>query len=1493
MPDRDRQNSPTEPFVEVCPNTLLANQYWIKRELSRGGWAVVYLAQDRELFDKSVAIKVLRTEQLSQDRPDDSRIKGQFFQEMQALSRIDHPNVVKVLNYGETPGGKLYIVMQYINGVTLDEVIGKDGMDLKQVAYIVRQIGRALTAAHEQGILHCDLKPKNIMLQDYGESMVKLIDFGVARVCDSRAATSMASHDYSGKGTWQYCSPEELTGGKIGEWTDLYAFGVIAYEMITGCRPFAADTPSNLAAAQRASVEVTAKDLRMELPDAANVVLLKALEYDPVKRRHSYTLAHKFGEELAQALEGDNYRTHHIGQTPAAGKKGEQTASPGANQGSAERPPSAPFNAHVLCLGLLEDPAASPEKQIEDRKRLDEIVRRTPTFQRESDRVRSRHSHESLALLFNRHASDAVLCGLEAASELRKHPNLRVRMGAHTGPIFYVKTEGGQAYPIGGGINIAEQVMNCGDTGHILLSESITDKLDQPGEWREALRDLGEHEARPGTPVHFFNLCRDGLGNPQTPRRFDEKAGSNTNGETDSGLPEILTLGLSVSMRENHNEKGAKREKLEYKPDRIGNAPSRPVAKAVTSQILRDKLADLRQDVEKLIRRAREGGNHEGISLEDTAYALAQYVLPNGGMESLVGQIAHPQFDIEADLVAEIPWELLEERFYGCSNGHRFNSPLTYCGHCQNPLQLKSSRLALDYHLTHVARGSGYGPAPTQPGSQSKRFLFIEDPTGEFCAPDDDDETGALPPASPGLDPRRFCSSHLKALRTWAKRAGYQVQRLPGVNAKRGAVLPALRDPDVAAIYFFGHCRISDKEGESYLVLADNRLLSGSEIEQAAPQARFIFLNACEAASTHSDWDLDDGPLSLAHAFAQGGLDKVVIAPIWPVVSVQAAETARRFFDLAWQGMSLGESLKQSRAESHRLFEQGQAHLAWFSYRYFGDPNEKLAHPAVVPPPVDKTEEVKKVPRVFDANGRFVTKVFSFAIDQVLLRAAKRRNLQARELITASDFLAGLVRKGDLTQFVLEESRVDPDKFYRAIYARKEEEAPGNAAVTDTMNLDLGKISREQINALLARWVVRDRKQFAEDLVNALERADEIAQQRAAAGAKDALIAEQDVLESLIACGNWAAMGISGLPAVADVERLLARRAESGIDENGWVSLDGLDQGARKVVITAHRLARQRRLFPIPTRLMLAALLKEKDGFASRVCRSAGVDPKLLAAFMIVMAEAPDKAALRASDSFGLSRKACRRIVLPVIEEAKRLAGSELVTDKKLFQAFCHRAAPQFKQWLSQPFPDRKMEIVETDLDELETMDPDRDNLMQGLMRGLTLRARRVIAASHQLSQQYGMFPISNRLTLAAFLVTPKAFAAEVCRRHRIPDEELAKRLAAAARGRASRKFAMTGEACERVVAPMIERARSAGEEFITEAALFKSFCAVTDTQFKQAMKKAGVDLDALAAEPVTPPKDDPGDNDPPLGNEDAPTRDLDNAVPPTAKIITPEGEKG
>src|ERR1043166_6819058 len=163
--------------------TLIFNdRYELERELGRGGMSVVYLARDRQLLDKRVVIKILLDESNL-----DPWIRQKFLPEMEALSRIDHPGVVGVLDTGLTAEGKQFLVMQYIEGQTLRSAIGKGGVSLQRAATIIRQIGQALAAAHEKGVWHRDLKPANIMLQTLGgEDHVKLIDFGIAGIQDSQ-----------------------------------------------------------------------------------------------------------------------------------------------------------------------------------------------------------------------------------------------------------------------------------------------------------------------------------------------------------------------------------------------------------------------------------------------------------------------------------------------------------------------------------------------------------------------------------------------------------------------------------------------------------------------------------------------------------------------------------------------------------------------------------------------------------------------------------------------------------------------------------------------------------------------------------------------------------------------------------------------------------------------------------------------------------------------------------------------------------------------------------------------------------------------------------------------------------------------------------------------------------------------------------------------------------------------------------------------------------
>ncbi|MDT4969664.1 MAG: hypothetical protein QOJ64_4401 [Acidobacteriota bacterium] len=301
---KDESSSPEVDETSTRPSgryegTVLDGRYLIERELGRGGIGVVYLARDQQLMSKPVVIKILLDQVFETDS--DGWVKKKFRQEVEALARIDHPGVVGVLQTGELPNGRPYLVMQYIEGKSLRSVMKPEGMNLEYVAHIIRQIGQALTSAHDRGIYHRDLKPENIMLQALGEGEdhVKLIDFGVATVKDSQVAANRATTMVAG--TVGYMAPEQLIG-KPSAASDTYALGVIAYEMVTGRRPFNPDSPYQLLGLQREGVRVKPADLRPSLPEQAQAVILKALSYEQEDRQ---ARARDLGEELSRALSAE------------------------------------------------------------------------------------------------------------------------------------------------------------------------------------------------------------------------------------------------------------------------------------------------------------------------------------------------------------------------------------------------------------------------------------------------------------------------------------------------------------------------------------------------------------------------------------------------------------------------------------------------------------------------------------------------------------------------------------------------------------------------------------------------------------------------------------------------------------------------------------------------------------------------------------------------------------------------------------------------------------------------------------------------------------------------------------------------------------------------------------------------------------------------------------------------------------------------------------
>jgi serine/threonine protein kinase len=298
-------NSSEQTTVKQEQPLLIDERFVIQKEIGRGGIGVAYLALDTKEDNKRVVLKALLEQSNAKDF---AWVERHFREEMKALSRIHHPGVVKFITAGLMPYGKPYLAMEFIEGYELRSLIESEkGLrDFDRIASIIRQLGEAISAAHDVGIYHRDLKPENIMLTDSsGVEQVKVIDFGIATVkesLDEKTKTTALA------GSIRYMAPEQLFGKPTAA-TDIYAMGVIAYEMITGRVPFAADLNHPLAAMQqllemqRGGVRVLPKDLRPRLPEKAQDIILRALAYQPSVR---YQRADEFGAELSKALVGQD-----------------------------------------------------------------------------------------------------------------------------------------------------------------------------------------------------------------------------------------------------------------------------------------------------------------------------------------------------------------------------------------------------------------------------------------------------------------------------------------------------------------------------------------------------------------------------------------------------------------------------------------------------------------------------------------------------------------------------------------------------------------------------------------------------------------------------------------------------------------------------------------------------------------------------------------------------------------------------------------------------------------------------------------------------------------------------------------------------------------------------------------------------------------------------------------------------------------------------------
>jgi len=261
--------STTFKTVQIEPGTVIADRYEVVKRIGSGGMGMVFKVLDRHLSDEVLALKLLQPHLVEEET-----VFRRFLNEVRVARSLTHPNIVRIHDIGTAKEGFPYISMEFVEGVSLrDRILNSaNRLSFSEALGILYQILNGVAYAHEKGVIHRDLKPANVLIG--GNDAVKLVDFGTARIVGLDNSITQTGQSV---GTPDYMSPEQIVGENIGSASDIYALGIIAYELIARQRPYVADTAVAVAFKHMSEPVPSLKEIEPSTPQWYDALITKAM----------------------------------------------------------------------------------------------------------------------------------------------------------------------------------------------------------------------------------------------------------------------------------------------------------------------------------------------------------------------------------------------------------------------------------------------------------------------------------------------------------------------------------------------------------------------------------------------------------------------------------------------------------------------------------------------------------------------------------------------------------------------------------------------------------------------------------------------------------------------------------------------------------------------------------------------------------------------------------------------------------------------------------------------------------------------------------------------------------------------------------------------------------------------------------------------------------------------------------------------------------------